>query len=260
MERGSAMTLSVYLAMADAEVAERRESPFFGVTQDSAFGLRALQRYHKDALAEYPVAGKLRSLTHKQAAMLGVVARLSISGEARTMTAIAKEANVVPSTVSRFLLKLQCWNAYAIDVTRGRHGGVRVRLRTVGDQLQAYAERAWLRIKQAAERAISRTRRNVASISTEKEMSTNSSTTSMDATFTGGTSRGCLVYGCNEDHPETTYRSFTAREAAETRARAEAWAADVLRERARLAIEDPWGELDAQYPIGWARQLRHGVG
>ena len=207
------MTLSVYVAMADAEVAERRESPFFGVTQDSAFGLRALQRYHKDALADYPIAGKLRSLTHKQAAMLGVVARLSISGETRTMIAIAKEANVVPSTVSRFLLKLQCWNAYAIDVTRGRHGGVRVRLRTIGDQLAAYAERAWLRIKKAAEKAVSRTKRNVASISTEDVRGTNRSTTYMDATFSGGTVRGCLVRGCDEDHPAASYVSFTQREA-----------------------------------------------
>lgn len=254
------MTLSVYMAMADAEVAERRESPFFGVTQDSAFGLRALQRYHKDALADYPIAGKLRSLTHKQAAMLGVVARLSISGETKTMTAIAKEANVVPSTVSRFLLKLQCWNAYAIDVTRGRHGGVRVRLRTIGDQLAAYAERAWLRIKKAAEKAVSRTKRNVASISTEDVRGTSTSTTPMDATFSGGTARGCLVRGCNEDHPAATSVSFTMRDAIAERDRAEAWAQDVLRERARLAIEDPFGELDAEYPIGWARALRYGVG
>ena len=161
MARG---TLSVYMAMADAEIAVVRPSPFIGLNDPSVAGLRTFIRYHKDARQDVELAGKLRSLTHKQVAMHGLITRIAGSSERHTITSLAKEANVVPSTLSRFLDKLQVWNVYAIDVTRGRNGGIRVRLRGLGDQLAAYAERAWLRVKKAAEKAISRTRINVASL------------------------------------------------------------------------------------------------
>lgn len=130
---------------------------------------RALLRYHRNALQELTLGGRLRSLTHKQMAIAGAVARISVTQEHATITSIAKEANCVPSTASRFLLKLQAWHAYAIDVTRGRNGGVKVRLRSIGDRLEAYAQRAWSRIRMAAERALSRTNRNVASTSSFEE-------------------------------------------------------------------------------------------
>jgi hypothetical protein len=76
------------------------------------------------------------------------------------MTAIAKEANCCTSTVSRSVLKFQAWRMFAIDVMRGRLGGISVRLRSLGDDLSCYARAAWDRLRSAAIRA----RINVASL------------------------------------------------------------------------------------------------
>ncbi len=184
-------TLSHYMAMADQEVMPLPERYTMGVLDPSVFGLRSLLRYSKNGMEPVPLAGTIRMLTHKQMAMSGLLARVAVTGEHATITALAKEANVVPSTLSRFLDKLQCWNVYAIDVRRGRNGGITVRLRGIADQLAAYAERAWQRLRRTAEKALSRTKRNVASTSSfdvedyplaDKALLTN--VVLMDATFT----------------------------------------------------------------------------
>lgn len=153
-------TLSFYMTEADVRDA-RRESPFFGITDPSVIGLRAFIAYHKDARENYEIAGKVRSLTHKQVAMYGLMSRLEVTGERTTMTAIAKEAHVVVSTVSRFLLKLQVWGAYTVDVTRGRNGGIVIRKAL--SRFNEYARQAWAKVRSMAEKALSRTKRNVAS-------------------------------------------------------------------------------------------------
>ena len=235
----SPSTLSFYMMEADSQIP--RESRFFGLNDPSVAGLRAFIRYHKDARVDLELGGRLRSLTHKQMAIAGLVARIAVTQERATVTSMAKEANVVPSTVSRFLLKLQCWNAYAIDVTRGRNGGVRIRLRAIGDKLAAYAERAWSRIKQAAEKALSRTKLNVASTSFDKERGYPTTTTVMDATFSEvpGGWRPCYLRDCSGHDDAPLPQSHTARDADAEMARAEAFARDVIAERRRLDAEDP---------------------
>ena len=201
--------------------------------------LRALFRYHKDALQDIELGGKVRMVSHKQMAMAGAIARISVTQERATVTSIAREANCAPSTASRFILKLQAWNAYAIDVTRGRYGGVRIRLRGARDGLHGYAERAWLRIKQAAEKALSRTKFNVASTTPGQVKDTSTSTVVMDATLKPGERYGCVVRGCEQDHPSSVPLSRTARAADEEWARAEAFAAAVIAERRLLDAGDP---------------------
>lgn len=245
-----------YMGLADREARIEAGKPQCYGGDPMIAGLRAFVRYHKDARQDVEMGGRVRSLTHKQVAMHGLITRMAVTGERGTITALAKEAHVVPSTLSRFLLKLQVWNVFAIDVKRGRNGGLTVRLRTLGDGLRKYAERAWERIR----KAYSRTKTNVASsISHEVEVP-NKVPVLMDATFSGATRGQCPVRGCDCGFVSSVPFSTTSREADEAFARAEAWATDVLRERALLATDDPWGELEAEYPIGWARELRHGVG
>jgi hypothetical protein len=116
--------------------------------------LRCFMAYHKDARTQVmDIQGRSRWLTHKQVALHGLLARLAVTGEHTTIRAVALEAHVAPSTVSRFMLKLQAWGEYAIDVTRGKYGGITVRRRFHGDHLKAYAEAAWERLRRIADRA-----------------------------------------------------------------------------------------------------------
>jgi hypothetical protein len=178
------MGIGVYMAMADAEAYVPRESPFMGLTDTRCASLRAYQRYSKNATVDVPdLYGRLRWMGQKQARIHAIVHRLSSSHETTTMHAIAKEASCAPSTVSRAILKFQSWGMFAIDVKRGRGGGISVRLRTIGDQLAAYAERAWARLRRAAER-VTRTLVNVASTQDLEENVANVSTSLVvDATF-----------------------------------------------------------------------------
>lgn len=258
----SQATLRYYGMMADAQ--QPRESQFFGLNDPSVAGLRCFIRYHKDARVDVELAGKLRSLTHKQMAMSGLLARVSVTGEKATITALAKEANVVPSTLSRFLDKLQCWNVYAIDVTRGRNGGIRVRARAIADQLAAYAERAWTRIKKAAEKALSRTKLNVASTipgledrypQADKALLVD--VVLMDATFSeawdAAERRGALLaeQGSAHEAPAggTSRVQSPVLSPEEWEARSIAFRDAVYAERLRLAIIDPAGESEAVHPL-----------
>jgi len=178
------MTLSHYMAMADLEVMPVRERPFMGLTDPRVASLRAYQRYSKTATVDVvDLYGRLRWMGQKQARVHGIVHRLSSSHEPMTMTAIAKEAGCCTSTVSRAITKFQSWGMFAIDVKRGRGGGIAVRMRTLGDELAAYAERAWARIRRDAQRVF-RTLVNVASTHDfEGEVPNVRTTVGMDATF-----------------------------------------------------------------------------
>lgn len=172
-----------YARMADSrQRAEDRMGHVYG--GDVAItGLRAFIRYHPDARQDVPIAGRVRSLTHNQVRMLGLFSRIELTREHTTIRAMAREANVCPSTVSRFMLKVQAWGAYAIDVSRGRYGGVTIRRRQLGDQLADYATRAWERIKRAADRAAFNVASRLLRRETAPEDGTDTDNSYMDATL-----------------------------------------------------------------------------
>lgn len=244
----------VKAAVAYADTADRwrsYEDRCITSPDSSITGLRAFVRYHKDARQDFMVNGRMRSLTHKQVALHGLTARLAVSGETATIRSMAKEASCAPSTVSRFLLKLQAWGEYAIDVTRGRHGGVRVRQRWKGDGLAEYARRAWERIKRASDRA----RINVASLFSgdEREQEPNETSTYlyMDATFTAvwdaEERRGRLLAEQTPTDAEigaVGHHRSAAAQADWEWANAEEWARQVIVERQRLDREEPDWDLE----------------
>lgn len=236
----SKSTMYLYAAMADAQAP--RESYYFGLNDPSVAGLRAFIRYHKDARQDYVINGRMRSLTHKQVAMAGLFSRISVTHEHATIRSLAKEAHVAPSTVSRFMLKLQAWGQYAIDVTRGRNGGITVRLRTLRDGLSEYASRAWERIKMAAIRA----QLNVASTFLGgKRVSKDDDVlvpVLMDATFRSADAierLGAAVLAGEISVEEASGPDRRPTEADLEWARAERFAREVLIERKRLDDEEP---------------------
>lgn len=225
----------------------------------SIAGLRCFIRYHKDARQDVQINGRTRSLTHKQVRMHGLMARLAVSGDFATITALAGEALVAPSTLSRFILKLQAWGEYAVDVRRGRHGGIRVRRRWLGDGLAMYAERAWQRIKEA----VSRTKRNVASLFPGPDQQPDGDVTStylyMDATFIEDRRierDGARILAGEISIDEALAAPGRARarrsEADLADERVTAWALEVIAERVRLDREDPdWDLLLDQARERW---------
>jgi hypothetical protein len=151
-------TLDFYMQMADAELVPRTHP---GLVDPRVAALRAFRRYSNSATMDITDPwGQLHWIGTKQGRVFGIVHRLSTSGQKMTMTDIAKEAQCSTSTVSRAVLRFQAWRMFAIDVVRGRHGGISVRLRHVGDELSHYARAAWERLRSVAIRA----RINVASL------------------------------------------------------------------------------------------------
>ena len=104
------------------------------------------QRYNRDA--HYANVndsdGIARWVTQKQMRVYGIFARMSVSHERTTMREIAKEAQCCPATVSRAVVKLQGWGLFAIDVVRGRHGGVQIR----AGRIEAYVLRARAKLRE----------------------------------------------------------------------------------------------------------------
>lgn len=157
-----------YLAMADYEPKIRT------MDDPSTAALRAFRRFHPDARMDYVGRnGDRRWMTAKQMRIHAVIARLSVSQGHLTMSSIALECGVTAGTVSRFILKLQAWGWFAVDVVRGRNGGIRV-WPAVGERFRLYAVAARQKIAQL------RRRLNVASVPLTKDMS-------VDATFSGRT-------------------------------------------------------------------------
>lgn len=185
----SADTLAYYQREADRQ--ERGMKQYGG--NPELVKLRCFKYYHPDQGSFITTPeGRERWLGPKASRVYAILDRSSSSTSRLTMKDIASEAMASTSTVSRTVQKLQAYGLFAIDVIRGRHGGIYVRRRRPGDHLKHYAAAAWKRIRQAAERAISRTERNVASTSSLEEGEGSwtpvPTTTYMDATFTPLTS------------------------------------------------------------------------
>ena len=155
MARGKSMTVtSRYLAIADSQAYERPESPFMGLVDERAAGLRCFQRYSKEATRDIMDGhGQLRWVTKKQSLVAAIVDRVAMSPSARTtMKDIAAEAGCTVSTVSRAIQKLQSFALYAIEVRRGRNGGITVHRRS-WDRFWDYVSEARRRIREGRIRA-----------------------------------------------------------------------------------------------------------
>lgn len=176
------MNVTAYMAQADAEAfvpvmdydTVRRGK--MGLSDSRVASLRCFQFYSPNAFSrQVSPDGRQRWLGPKTSAVYAILHRVASSGEKTTMREIAGEAMCTPSTVSRAVQRLQAWGFFAIDITRGRHGGITVRMRRAGDALKHYAAAAWGRIKGSL---------NVASRSPVPEVTREVSTYVVDATFT----------------------------------------------------------------------------
>lgn len=244
-----------YATMSDRNdrIARSRHQTFGG---DAAIAsLRCFKRYHKDARTDiYDVSGRLRWLTRKQAAIYGLLMRQATSRERITMSEIARETACCTSTVSRAITKFQAWRIFAIDVTRGRAGGITVRLRTMGDNLQSYAEAAWQRIKAAAYKVAIRARINVASttrgldeVGNQDPLTPTDYLLTMDATFSRDVyveQLGAAIRAGTVDVTAAAARSGRVTEADREWASAEEWAREVILERQRLDRDEPDWDLE----------------
>lgn len=241
------MTISIdryYAAQADA--AQRKEDRLGRVYGDpSITGLRCFQRYHKEATRDIVDPwGRTRWLSQKQSRIYAILDRDSSNGtRVLKMKDIASEAMASISTVSRTVVKLQAFGLFAIDVIRGRRGGISVRKRHIGDHLKYYADAAWKRIRAWI---------NVASAKTGKgEVSRDSLLTEV-ATFSRErrveyAGARILDGSWSIDYARAVVGPARGRptEADLVDERATAWALEVIAERARLDREDPdWDYAD----------------
>jgi hypothetical protein len=218
--------------MADAE--QRHIDRMGEVYGDpSITALRCFQRYDRNATTDIiDLWGRKRWVTQKQSRVYAILRREAGRSERLTMTAVAQEAHISTSSVSRAILKFQGWGIFAVDVTRGRNGGIRVRLREIGDQLQHYAMAAWARIKRAA--------LNVAFTFTGREREVPVTYLPMDATFSEACDGRCTnLLDCSTLDHTPLAPSRASRKADEERARAQRWARDTIVEIRRLNREEP---------------------
>lgn len=200
------------------------------------------QRFNRDA--HYGDIVDSRGVAHwatqKQIRISGIVARMVLGDGKARMLDIAAEAACHTTTVSRTLLKLQAWGLYAIDVRRGRNGGITI-MKPSGSWAAVYIRAARQRLRELALRA----RRNVASTLPGGQRTIIQRQREMDATF----------------HPEYVYHEAKRALKEGLKALHEAidveaarislgrFGVSVLEERRRLAIEDPIGEADSVRPV-----------
>jgi hypothetical protein len=191
----------------------------------SVIALRCFQRYHKDSTMDLTDGqGLTRWITRKQARVYGILHRVALSATgASTMHAIAVEAGVTPSTVSRTIQKLTAWEMYAVEVRRGKYGGITVH-RKGWDRFFDYVREARRKL---SERRFT-FKSNVASIIQGRRRvsgdGTDNVVRSMDATL---------------KRP-----SFASR---------------VAYERAMLALNDPEGEYEAVRPLIGTEAVEHAL-
>lgn len=182
------------------------------------------QRFNRDAhYADVADAqGIAHWVTQKQMRVYGIIARIALSEDGRAlMKDIAAEAQCHPTTVSRAILKFQAWGLYAVDVRRGRHGGITV-WKATDSRFALYAKAARQKLRELARRAWEKLhpRSQGEDQAVQETVGVPSPYRSdMDATFT-------------------------------------AFARRVLLERAYLALEDPDGERESISPLDENGALR----
>jgi len=202
--------------------------------------LRAFQRYDRNATTDiYDLWGQKRWVTQKQSRIYAILRREAGSSSRLTMGMIALEANVATSSVSRAILKFQGWGIFAIDVTRGRNGGISVTLREVGDKLQAYAVAAWSRIRRAADRAWEMLRSRSGTGEGGYEVPTTNPLTK-DATFTRIERDGARILAGEISVEEAIGSARRPTEADLEWERARRWAGQVIDEIRKLDSEPDW--------------------
>lgn len=129
-----------------------RGPQFYGGSAEVA-ALRCFKRYHPLATTEtVDAGGVLRWITQKQSRILAVLMR-DAGKPGLKMRLIADETRTCPSTVSRTLLKFQAWGLFAVDIRRGRNGGISV-FRAIGDRFADYALRARIKIRALKAKAL----------------------------------------------------------------------------------------------------------
>lgn len=231
-----------YAAMADA--IERGPQTYGG--DAGIASLRCFRRYTRDSHYDLPDAfGGTRWVSAKQLRVYGIIARIAMTptGRAR-MSDIAAEARVCPATVSRTVLRLQAWGLFAVDVRRGRGGGITV-WRAEGTRFAAYAIAARQRLAAVAKATALKLSSRIQRLRDAGQWVL----LAMDETFNPEyaylVDRQALKARLAEGNE--AYRIASARPLSP-------FTAAVLRERLRLAAEDPAGEADAVAPLwGYTR-------
>jgi hypothetical protein len=218
---------TLYAALADAQAPREYDHKIgtMGLFDERAAALRCFQRYSKNATRDITDGqGMARWVTQKQARVYGILARVALSATgASTMHAIAQEAQCTPSTVSRTIQKLTAWEMYAVEVRRGKYGGITVH-RKGWDRFFDYVREARRKLSEARIRAQS----NVASI------------------IRGGR----RVSG---DGTDNVLRSMDAT------LKRPSFASRVAYERAMLALNDPEGEYEAVRPLIGTEAVDHAL-
>ncbi len=240
---------SAYLAYAEQAGFTARPNPFMGLNDPKAAGLRCFRRYSREATVDITdLGGYTRWLTQKQSRIYAILDRDSSNGNrVLKMKDIASEAMVCISTVSRTVVKLQAFGLFAIDVTRGRHGGIVVRKRHIGDSLRHYADAAWKRIRAWI---------NVASTISPSGKGQVQVLLPKVATFSGANCDGrCTnLLDCSTlDHTPLAH-SATSRAADEAYARAREFGMAVIAERRLLDAGEPDWDLyldNVRASYGW---------
>lgn len=233
--------MTVYLDSYYAREADRiaRGPQLYGGNAE-ILKLRCFKFYHPDSGSWLTDPdGRSRWLGPKMSRVYAILHRHAGSGQRVTMKAVAGEAMCCTSTVSRAVTKLQAFGFLAVDVRRGRNGGMLIRLRSVGDTLKAYAQAAWRKLRSAA--------RNVAStlpgregvpmdyleVPTDATFSRDQQIADLGARVLAGEisiDYARALTGNGHDRPTEADREWQ---------RAEQFARDVIAERRRLDAEDP---------------------
>lgn len=186
------------------------------------------QRFNRDA--HYADIDDDRGIAHwvtqKQMRIYGIIARIALSADGKArMLDIAAEAQCHTTTVSRAILKFQAWGLYAVDVRRGRHGGITV-WKATDSRFALYARAARQKLRELANRAW----RKVAS--------------SLQGEGQGAHGRVKDTVEPPITYPSDMDATFTS------------FARRVLLERAYLALEDPDGERESISPLDEYGALR----
>jgi len=226
----------------EADRIARGPQVYGGPDSPGLIQLRCFKYYHPDSGSWLTnPEGFAKWVGPKTARIYAILHRKGFGGSRLTMSAISTEAMCSRSTVSRAIVRLQAFGFLVAVVTRGRNGGVVVRLRTRGDHLKHYAAAAWRRIRAWL---------NVASgppVRVEGDQSsTNTYPVPKDATFTREAAierLGAAVLAGTLPVADVVARSGRVTDADREWAAAEDFARAVIAERARIDRDEPDWDL-----------------